>query len=462
MRKKPARPREYPAGRSLRQQIRDFRADLFSALPSRLYRAWMAERRNPFYRSYIINQPDLVKTILQDRPEDFPKSPIIHDTLRGLLGNSVFVTNGAQWAAQRRIIDPAFERGNLRSTFPAMQDAGRAALARLAAGPMEMEFETAHLAADVIFRTLFSVPIESDDATAVFNAFRAYQRAQPLWNIPGLLRLPHWVPRLHSRASRSAATEVRRVLLKFVQAHAERIGAGDIPQDLAGKIMTTPDPETGLCFSSKEMVDQVAIFFLAGHETSASALSWALYLLALFPETQMSVAAEAQAVAPDSMVFSNLSKLGFTRDVFRETLRLYPPVPMMVRQTVQAEQFRDRVLKKGSLAILSPWHLHRHERLWDNPHGFDPARWKTENGKACLREAYIPFSAGPRVCTGAGFAMVEGVLLLAMLVAHWEFRLIEGREPRPVAHLTVRAANGVWLELVPRAMASSDASGGDI
>ena len=163
-------------------------------------------------------------------------------------------------------------------------------------------------------------------------------------------------------------------------------------------------------------------------------------------------------MGPATMAFSNFSKLAFTRDVFRETLRLYPPVPMMVRQTVQAEPFRDRVLKKGALAILSLWHLHRHERLWDNPHGFDPGRWKTDNGKACQRDAFIPFSAGPRVCTGAGFAMVEGVLLLAMLVARWEFRLIEGRHPQPVAHLTVRAANGVWLELIPRV----DASGGDI
>jgi cytochrome P450 len=458
MNKEPARPRDYPAGRSLRRQIRDFRADLFAALPSRLYRAWMAEKRNPFYSSYIINQPDLVKTILQDRPEDFPKSPIIHDTLRALLGDSVFVTNGAKWAAQRRIIDPAFEGGNLRSTFPAMQDAGRAALARLTPGQVEMEFETAHLAADVIFRTLFSTAIDTDDATAVFNAFRAYQRAQPLWNLPGLLRLPGWVPRFHSKTSRQAAVEVRRILLKFVDAHAARIAAGDIPQDLAGKIMTTPDPETGVCFSAQEMVDQVAIFFLAGHETSASALSWALYLLALYPDAQRRVATEAQAVDPATMAFSNLSKLAFTRDVFRETLRLYPPVPMMVRQTVQAEPFRDRVLKKGALAILSPWHLHRHERLWDNPHGFDPGRWKTDNGKACQRNAFIPFSAGPRVCTGAGFAMVEGVLLLAMLVARWEFRLIEGRHPQPVAHLTVRAADGVWLELIPRA----EASGGDI
>ena len=458
----PARPKTYPRGRSLRRQIRDFRGDLFAALPERLYRAWMAERRNLIYRSYIINQPDLVKTVLQDRPDDFPKSPIIHDTLRGLLGNSVFVTNGATWRAQRRIIDPAFARGNLRSTFPAMQAAGRAALARLAAGRVEMEFETAHLAADVIFRTLFSTPIDSDDASRVFTEFRNYQRAQPLWNLPGLLRLPRWVPRFHSRASRRAAAEIRRILLKFVNAHAARIAAGDIPVDLAGKIMTTPDPETGRLFSAQDMVDQVTIFFLAGHETSASALSWALYLLAKFPEAQARVASEASALDPAMMAFSDLSKLAFTRDVFRETLRLYPPVPMMPRQTVKAEPMRDRVLPKGALAILSPWHLHRHERLWDNPHGFDPDRWQTENGKACARDAYIPFSAGPRVCTGAGFAMVEGVLLLAMLVSRWEFALVEGREPRPLAHLTVRAADGVWLELRPRAVAAADASGGDI
>ena len=211
--------------------------------------------------------------------------------------------------------------------------------------------------------------------------------------------------------------------------------------------MTTADPEAGETFGVDEIIDQVAIFFLAGHEPSTSALAWALYLLAMHPDWQDKLAVEAQDLTPD---FVSVPKLLQTRDVFREALRLYPPVPMMVRKTTCPEQFRDRPVKRGAQVVLSPWHLHRQERLWDNPDGFDPTRWGTENGKACARDAYMPFSSGRRVCTGAGFAMIEGVLLVAMLVRAFKFEVVAGRVPEPVAHLTVRAKDGIWLRFVPR------------
>jgi cytochrome P450 len=148
--------------------------------------------------------------------------------------------------------------------------------------------------------------------------------------------------------------------------------------------------------------------------------------------------------------FSELSKLKYTRDVFREVLRLYPPVPMMVRENRCPETMRERKVAPGAQMVLSPWHLHRHERIWPNPDAFDPDRWQREENRACARDAYLPFSAGPRVCTGAGFAMVEGPLLLAMLVRDWRFARIEGRDPVPVAHLTVRAKDGMWLQTLRR------------
>ena len=214
------------------------------------------------------------------------------------------------------------------------------------------------------------------------------------------------------------------------------------------KIMITSDPVTGERFDTEEMVDQVAIFFLAGHETSASALAWTLYLMALYPEWQDKVASEAEALEDQS--FAVMSKLRICRDVFREALRLYPPVPMMVRQATCPEHFRDREVPKGSQLVVSPWHLHRHDRLWDNPDGFDPERWGTENGKTCQRDAFIPFSVGARVCTGAGFAMVEGPLILSMLLRTYRVELVAEREPIPVAHLTVRSKDGIWLKLKPR------------
>ena len=448
---RPPKPTPRPDKVSLWRYLRLFRQDLLSAQPQRLYRAWMAEFRTPFFRSYLINQPDLIRTVLKDRPDAFPKSNRISEGLRPLLGRSVFLTNGAEWRRQRRIIDPAFEGGRLKDTFPAMVAAAQACVDRLEAHvgqEAECEGVTSHVAADVIFRTLFSVPIEHEVAAQVFDKFRLYQREQPLLNLAAFVPVPSWVPRFHSRKTRQTARQIRNLIRRLTAERAAAIKNGTAPDDLATKIMTTPDPETGKCFDTQDMVDQVAIFFLAGHETSASALAWALYLLALHPDWQDKLAEEAQAIGTPE--FSDMSRLHLSRDVFREALRLYPPVPMMVRQATCPEQFRDRDVPAGSQIVVSPWHLHRHERLWDRPDDFDPARWATENGKKCQRDAYIPFSAGPRVCTGAGFAMIEGPLILSMLLRRYRFETIKGNTPVPVAHLTVRSKDGIWLRMVER------------
>ena len=447
----PPNPPARPDRVSLWRYAKLFRADILSAQPARLYRAWMAEFKTPFFRSYLMNQPELVKTVLKDRPEDFPKSDRIGEGLRPLLGNSVFLTNGETWKRQRRIIDPAFEGGRLRETFPAMWDAAEAAAARLepkAGEVVEIEAETSHAAADVIFRTLFSLPIEHEVARAVFDEFRNYQRSQPILNLGALLPLPRWMPRLFRRDTRASAARIRALITDLTRARIAQIEAGTAPDDLATKIMTQADPETSERFDTEEMVDQVAIFFLAGHETSASALAWALYLMATHPAWQERLAEEAQAL--ETCDFAVMSKLKLSRDVFRETLRLYPPVPMMVRENRCPERFRDRQVKQGAQLVLSPWHLHRHERLWENPDGFDPTRWQTENGKQCQRDAFIPFSAGPRVCTGAGFAMVEGPLILSRILRDFRVTAQPGRVPVPVAHLTVRSDKGIWLALSRR------------
>lgn len=440
---------------SLLGYLKLFRQDILSAQPARLYHAWMAEFRTPFFRSYLCNDPQLVDLVLKRRPMDFPKSNRIREGLKPLLRESVFITNGAVWARQRRIIDPAFEGGRLREVFPAMWDAGVATCARLQAvadgRPVEIEAETSHLAADVIFRTLFSIPIQNETAAKVFQTFRAHQLARPLVNIGALLPLPRWFPRFHSRRTKVTAQTIRGLIEQLTTARAAEIAAGTAPDDLATKIMTTADPETGKVFSNAEMVDQVAIFFLAGHETSASALGWALFLLALFPDWQEKVAAEAlTAFDPEKIYFSTLSKLPAARAVFREAMRLYPPVPMFVREARCPEIFRDRKLPKGAQVIISPWHLHRHERIWDNPDDFDPGRFDTPNGREGLRSAYIPFSAGARVCPGSAFAMAEGTLLLAMLVRAFKLERVAGADPVPAAHLTVRAKDGIWLRLIPR------------
>lgn len=446
----PPKPKPRADRVSLWRHLRLFRADILSAQPARLYRAWMAEYRTPFFRSYLCNDPELIEMVLKRRPEDFPKSDRVREGLAPLLGRSVFVTNGEEWARQRRIIDPAFGGGRLHETFPAMRAAALAARDRLSARAgqvVEIEEEASHAAADVIFRTLFSIPIEHHIAQATFRAFRRYQKAQPLLNPGAFLPLPSWFPRYHRREVRRSASEIRNLIRQLTAQRLEEIAAGTAPDDLATKILTTPDPQSGQGFELEEMVDQVAIFFLAGHETSAAALGWTLYLLAAAPEWQDRLAREARDILSDPPEFSDMARLKQTRDVFRETLRLYPPVPMMVRQARCPVNFRGRDVAPGSQIVLSPWHVHRHERIWSDPDAFIPERWQGAEGREVARRAWLPFSAGPRVCPGAGFAMIEGVLLLSVLLRDLQFEEAEDRRPQPVAHLTVRARDGIWLRI---------------
>ncbi|WPY94816.1 cytochrome P450 [Limimaricola variabilis] len=447
----PPKPVPRAARVSLWRHLRLFRVDILSAQPARLYRAWMADFRTPFFRSVMVNDPALLRLVLKERPRDFPKSDRIAAGLRPLLGHSVFLTNGEQWERQRRIIDPAFEGGRLRESFAAMLAAGEAAAARLApladGRPVDIEPQASHAAADVIFRTLFSIPIEHEVAAATFAAFHAHQRSQPLLNLAAFVKGPSWMPRLHSRRTRATAREIRALIAGLVEARARDIAEGRAPSDLATKIMTTPDPESGETFSSSEMVDQVAIFFLAGHETSAASLAWTLYLLATHPELQERAAEEARGF---DGTFSALSGLRLIRDVTREALRLYPPVPMMVREMTRPERFRDRALGRGTQVVLSPWHLHRHERLWRDPDVFDPDRWSRPEARESARAAYMPFSAGPRVCPGAGFAMAEAAVLLAALLRRYRFEPVEGDVPVPVAQLTVRSKGGIRLRVTER------------
>lgn len=451
----PPKPEARRGRASFWSYYRLFKRDILSAQPAHLYRAWMAEMRTPFFRSYLCNDRALVDLVLKERPGDFPKSERIRLGLRPLLGEASFISNGTLWEHQRRIIDPAFAGGRLRSVFPVMWDSGVAAVDRLRSladgAPVEIEAHASHVTMDVIFRAMFSVPIDSEIAQAAFNAFRAHQASQPVANLAAALPLPKWMPRFHSKQTRRTARAIRGLIAQLVDDRARAIAGGTAPDDIATKIMTTPDPETGRVFTRKEMIDQIAIFFLAGHETTAAALSWALFLLARYPEWQDRLAAEAQAeIDPDKIYFSTMSRLRVARAVFREAMRLYPPVPMFVREAAGDEEFRDRRVRRGSQVIVSPWHLHRHERLWERPDEFDPARFETPNGKACLRSAYIPFSAGARVCPGSAFAMIEGPLILALLVRAFRFDEVAGREPVPVAHLTLRGRDGIHLAIRPR------------
>ena len=412
---------------------------------------WPAGRiRNLF----TVRAPELIREVLVGRAQDFPKSRLMDGMLRALTGHSIFVSNGKEWERHRRLMDPAFGAARIRAVFPMMRDAVDACTQRIEAHldgpqgsqPIAIDVEMTHYAADVIFRTIFSEPMDGGDARRFFRAFAVFQEIAYAHGMLKLADFPTYLLPDHWRA-KWAAKVIRRILERPIQRRMAAIARGEpTPQeDIMASLLATAAEQADR-FTERELLDQISMLFLAGHETSATAMAWSLYLLAQCPHLQERAHVEATKVMGAARpAFEHMKRLGFSRDVFREAMRLYPPVAFVARDSSGPETMLGREVEPGSVIFVSPWLMHRHEKFWDKPDVFDPDRFETENGQEGLRCAYLPFSMGPRVCAGASFALQEATLLLAELVRRFRFLPVDGHTPEPVARLTLRSANGVPL-----------------
>jgi cytochrome P450 len=397
-----------------------------------------------------------VNRILVKEADRYPKSIAMGSMLEFLMGTGVFVSNGALWRKQRRMLDPAFDQARIRDVFPLMRIATEEMAERFRRHEdgevLAIDEETTHVTADIIFRTIYSKPLEGEESRRIFRAFGRFQElayAQGVWNMAGV---PHWLSPGRFFARRQANI-IRGLLERGVQERLDELaaGAGAERKDILASLLEATDPESGEKFSRKDLVDQISVLFLAGHETSASVLAWALYLIAMRPDIQERLHAESVAAFADRQPeFSDMRKLRLARDVFRETLRLYPPVSFMTRDASEPGMLRDKHIEPGEMIFVSPWLIQRHTKLWDRPDVFDPDRFSDPASKESQRSAYLPFSAGPRVCLGASFAMQEGMLILAYLARHFRFVPVEGHTPRPIARLTLRSENGIRLKVFKR------------
>lgn len=255
-----------------------------------------------------------------------------------------------------------------------------------------------------------------------------------------------WAAVRQPRSAVQAADLIRRHVGAFIDARLERSGA---PQtDIAGDIVASRDPETGETFSREELIDQIGIFFLAGHETTAGALAWALFILSQSPAHAERLRAEVEAVAGDGPItFEATKRLGFARNLFRETLRLYPPLAFIPRVALKAGRVRDIAVPAGAMVMISPWIMHRHRALWRDPECFDPDRFLPAREKELVQNAYLPFGLGQRLCVGAAFATIESVLILARLLRRYDFQAITPKSVRPVARLTTRSAQDIQVSI---------------
>jgi cytochrome P450 len=403
-------------------------------------------------RWHMVMDPGALKRILRDRVEDYPKSVVTKLILEPAIGDSLFVAEGAQWLWQRRTAAPVFSHRNVAALAPVMTAAAERSSARIAAAAGrafdafdEMVTATFEVISDVTFSA--SGGAAGFEREAVHRAIESYIGQTAKVSVLDILGAPAWVPRPGRLLSGAAMRDMKRLADGAIE--RRRAEGGKAIPDLLDLLMAGEDPKSGRRMTTSELRDNLLTFIVAGHETTALTLAWALYLCAFDPAVQQAARDEAQAVLGDRPASAaDIAALPLVRRIVDETLRLYPPAAFLSRTAQAPDELCGREVRPGDTVILPIYALHRNRLLWQDPDAFDPGRF--HDPRAIDRFAFLPFGDGPRVCIGSNFALQEAVIILATLLARFRFAAVPGRAPKPVMILTLRPEGGVWL-LVERA-----------
>ncbi|MEL7538748.1 MAG: cytochrome P450 [Pseudomonadota bacterium] len=452
---RPPAPQPMPPLRSLLRVMREGNGNLLSLVPSDAYTKPVTHLGYSRRSIILVNDPDAVRDVMTDPLGIFPKNDLFVGALEPLVGDSIFVSHGETWRKQREMIDPAFSQLRIRQAYPAMVDAVRAADERLAevadsGEPLSLDVLTSQLTADVICRTIFSEPLDGTTAQRVFHLFSRFERSVASVSLRQLIFGKPWDDVRQPTAVLEACEEIRALIGEMVDPRlAEDDGGAD---DIVAAVIRATDPQTGEPFTRSELIDELGVFFLAGHETTASALTWAIFMLSQQPKTLSRLRAEvAERCGDDLPDFESVKQLAFVRSVFRESLRLYPPITFIPRVAAEATTIADVRIKRGAMVMVSPWTTHRNSLQWRDPDRFDPDRFMPGAEPDERPNTFLSFGLGPRVCIGAAFATVESALILAGLAARYDFEPLDAEHVWPVARLTTRPAREIQCRVRRRA-----------
>jgi cytochrome P450 len=398
---------------------------------------------------FVCNSPETVANAFINHHDSFSrKSPQMRHGLAPLLGDGLFISDGETWRRRRRIVTPIVHVSQLPSFAPLIVEAANETSQRWASlpdgAPINVLTESASLTAEIISRTVFGRHLGAAHAAQIVSAFSEYQRLVGQLDLAYLLGLPDWLPRLHSPAIHRAARRIHNVLDEIIRDCRERHADGEA--SMIRLLLEARDPETGAPLDSTALRNEAAVIFMAGHETTANALAWVWYLVSQAPEVEDRLHAElAQVLCGRLPNLSDVPKLVYTRAVFEEAIRLYPPVPFLARQALRDETICGEPISRGSLVLIVPWLLHRHRKYWEKPDHFMPERFLPENTGRLVRHAYVPFSTGPRICAGAAFGLTEAILCIATLAQHTRLRLAPDVTVEPICRLTLRPGNDLRM-----------------
>jgi cytochrome P450 len=396
---------------------------------------------------FLVSHPDYVKHVLQENHTNYRKSRA-YEKFKILLGEGLLTSEGETWLRDRRLMQPMFHRQRIAQFASIMTELTAAMLERwdrhTANGqPLDVSKEMMRLTLAIVSKTMFSADV-SGDADAVGQAMVIGQEHTNR-RVNALIDLPPWLPTPRNiRASRARAV-MNRVVWRIIRERRERVGAKG---DLLDLLLEARDAETGSGLSDRQVRDEVMTIFLAGHETTANALTWTWYLLSRHPEVARRLQGELGAVLGGrSPTIEDIPQLRYTTMVIEESMRLYPPAWAISRQAIGEDEIGGYGIPAKSLVAMSTFVTHRHPAFWENPEAFDPDRFAPERAKQRPRFAYFPFGGGPRQCIGNNFAMLEAQLVLAMVAQRHRLDLVPGHPVVPEAWVTLRPRYGLQMTL---------------
>ncbi|MDX7951207.1 cytochrome P450 [Lichenihabitans sp. Uapishka_5] len=397
----------------------------------------------------VVSDPALIRHILVDNQANYPKDRLQHRVLSSGLGRGLLLAEGDTWRLQRRALAPLFSPRTVTGFEAAMADVAAELVARWDrqrdGRRIDVAFEMARTTLHVLARTIFSAGLgrrTEEFATAVTHYLEAMGKIDPL----DILDMPTWIPRIGQLRARPALSFFDAVVTRMIDDRRRVLvdEPGSAPRDLLTLLLQARDPETGTGLSEDDVKANIVTFIAAGHETTSNTLTWALYLLSQDEQVRLRVEAEVDAALPDQrIVAGSLEKLPFTRAVIEETLRLYPPAATLTRDAAGPDMLGPLRIKAGSRIVISPWVLHRHKRLWEQPQAFDPDRFLPPRKASVDRFAYLPFGAGPRVCIGASFALQEAIVILATVLRAYRLTLCQGHSVMPIQRVSLRSQGGM-------------------
>ena len=397
---------------------------------------------------FMVSTAELAAEVLSSGEDRFTKHETADDyMLTPLLGEGLLTSHGEEWRRQREITQPMFQRHRIEAFGPQIVESARALARRWSElpgdQPIQVDLDLTALALEIV-----ALAIVGGDLSGVGQGFGlavdAVNAAMSHGNPDDTPDDP--VVLAHYADFGRAKGLIERIVTLLIDARKMLGRPADGPTDLLTVLLETVDPITGAPLSDEELRAQVMTMVMAGHETTAKALTWSLYLLSQHPEIAAQVRNELSTVLDGrDATIADLPRLAVTRSVIQEAMRLYPPIWVISRRVVHDDSLAGYDVPAGSLVCVSPWVLHHSPRYWNEPERFDPARFRTESGPAPF--TYIPFGGGPRVCIGRGFALIEAQLVLATLCQHLEFELWPGHDATPQALVTLRPEHGMAMRV---------------